>query len=158
MPGMTYNCLFAYQAVPVRLCVLPCQAAMHLLTARGKWHIVLFQPGVSAWGEGQQAACRMAKGGEGSLETAAAQQARGVALQGMGGDRLQEAAVAYAACLAAREHALGPQHPDTAVAMLGMHTSTASPGNLNPESVQGALGSLGLHVWRKLGKVMLRAH
>ncbi len=37
----------------------------------------------------------------------------------MGGERLQEAAAAHAACLAAREHALGPQHPDTAVAMLG---------------------------------------
>ena len=68
----------------------------------------------------------MAKGGEGSLETAAAQQARGAALQAMGGERLQEAAAAHAACLAAREHALGPQHPDTAVAMLGMHMSVPS--------------------------------
>ena len=71
----------------------------------------------------------MARGGEGSLETAAAQQARGAALQGIGGERLGEAAAAYAACLAAREHALGPQHPDTAIAMLGVPTITASPGS-----------------------------
>ena len=83
----------------------------------------------------KQAACRIARGGKGSLETAAAQQARGAALQGMGGERLQEAAAAHAACLAAREHALGPQHPETAIAMLGKHTSVPSPSKLDPVSV-----------------------
>ena len=63
--------------------------------------------------------CRVAKGGEGSLETAAAQQVRGAILRAIGGPRLMEAEAAYAACLASREQALGQQHPDTAIAMLG---------------------------------------
>lgn len=40
-------------------------------------------------------------------------------LKALGDSRLQEAATAYAACLATREQALGQQHPDTAIALLG---------------------------------------
>ncbi len=64
--------------------------------------------------------CRIAKGGEGSLETAAAQQVKGAVLKAIGEPRLNEAEAAYAACLASREQALGQQHPETAIAMLGM--------------------------------------
>ena len=64
--------------------------------------------------------CRLAKGGEGSLETAAAQQVKAEVLKAIGGPRLKEAEAAAAACLASREQALGQQHPDTAIAMLGM--------------------------------------
>ena len=62
---------------------------------------------------------RVAKGGERSLETAAAQQVKGDVLRAIGGPRLPEAEAASAACLASRERALGPQHPDTAIALLG---------------------------------------
>ena len=66
---------------------------------------------------------RVAKGGEESLETAAAQQVKGEILKAIGGPRLKEAESAYAACLASREQALGQQHPDTAIAMLGVTPS-----------------------------------
>ncbi len=62
---------------------------------------------------------RVAKGGERSLETAAAQQVKGDVLKAIGGPRLPEADAASTACLASRERALGPQHPDTAIALLG---------------------------------------
>ena len=62
---------------------------------------------------------RVAKGGKGSLEIAAAQQVKGDVLKAIGGPRLPEADAAFNACLASRERALGPQHPDTAIALLG---------------------------------------
>lgn len=48
----------------------------------------------------------------------------GQALKALGGDRLQDAAAAFAACLATREQAVGPQHPDTAAALLGARRSS----------------------------------
>ena len=71
--------------------------------------------------------CRVAKAGEGSLETAAVQHLLGQALKSLGGDRLQDAATAFAACLATREQILGPQHPDTAAALLGARPSFQTP-------------------------------
>ena len=67
--------------------------------------------------------CRVAEAGEGSLEAAAVQHLLGQALKALGQDRLQDAAVAFAACLATREQILGPQHPDTAAALLGARRS-----------------------------------
>jgi hypothetical protein len=85
--------------------------------------------------------CRFAKAGEGSLETAAVQHLLGQALKALGGDRLQDATAAFAACLATRERILGPQHPDTAAALLGARPSSQTAA-LNSPAVCIAWGQL----------------
>ncbi|CAL5227758.1 g10777 [Coccomyxa viridis] len=94
--------------------------------------LVMLATGRAADAEAQCQRClkiRIAKGGEGSLETAAAQQVKGAVLKAIGEPRLKEAEAAYAACLASREQKLGQQHPDTAIAMLGLGEVKALMGN-----------------------------